>query len=152
LRLQIGPDGIKKVDTTMAERLTLSNRRLQKLFSGLRNLDGVSNEAGKIERFDFEDGVSWNISKNTVLVERALEPYERERKKLLGKHGIVEGVNHTVNEENAPKYAKFMEDIEGLKDKTIEVSGLLMLKLADLNKGGKIPPSVKADLFDLIKE
>jgi len=136
----------------MAEKLILSNRAILKIHTGLRNLDGVASEAGKITRFDFDENVTWNIAKNIVLVERALEAYERARKSLLAKHAIVEGVQHQITEENAGKYATFMEEIEKLKDKQVEITGVLKLKKTELKEGGLNVPSIFADLMEIIKE
>lgn len=134
----------------MAEKLTLSVRDLLKIDEGLRSLDGVSNEAGKITRFDFESGLAWNIAKNQDITERALAPYNRAVAALQAKHGIVERMQLT--EENAAAVATFADKRNELLDKSVEVNGILKLSRSDLQTAGVKIPGVLKNLMQILKD
>lgn len=135
----------------MSDSIKLTNRQILKIRDGLKSLDGIEGKGGEIIRFDFDTGLSWNITKNTVLIERAAETYDRERQKLMRKHGVTPG--EQVTAANAEKVARWGEELDALKDATQDVSGLLKMKKVEFLKAGvgKVP-SILANLFDLVEE
>lgn len=131
--------------------MTLTNSKILKLRDGLKALDGVPGKPGEVIRFDFDAATSWNITKNMVLIERAVEVYERERNKISATDGVSPGT--AVTDANAEKIAAWKAKVDALKnDGTQEISGLFKMRRQDLQKAGKIPPGVMANLFDLIEE
>lgn len=133
-----------------AKPTTLTNREITKLFEGLRALDGTTGKDGAVERFELDDGLSWNAAKDRAIVERAFETYTYERKKIAAKWGVVDGMKLTP--ENAPNVAKFAEACEELLERTNELNGLLRFKKAELLKAGVNVPSILSNLMPLIDE
>lgn len=132
-----------------AKSLTPSNREILKLHSGLKDLVGAQDKEG-IERFDFDLKTAWNLAKCLSIVERAVETYERAKRVLAAKLGVVEG--QKLTDENAPKVAQFLKQLDDLKDQQNELSGLLRFKVGDIQKAGNIPHTVLANIMPLLDE
>lgn len=133
----------------MAKNMVLSNLQIEKLHKGLRALDGVP-VGSETVRFEFSDNLSWNITKNLVLVERALEVYKKHQAKLMRDTGI--SIGEKVTDSNIQKVSVWKEKLDTLNENTQEISGLLLLKRADLQKAGVSKfPGIMANLFDLIE-
>ena len=135
----------------MSAARTLTNATILKLRDGLRALDGIAGKPGEIIRFDFDAATSWNITKNLVLIERAVEVYERERAKISQADGVPPGM--AVTDANAEKVAAWKNKVDHLKNEgTQEITGLLKIRRQDLQKAGVKVPGILANLFDLIEE
>lgn len=135
----------------MAEKLKLFNHEIIALRDGLRALDGIPGKMGEVIRFDFSDSLSWNITKNLVIVERAVKVYDMQRNKISHDSGVAQGM--VVNEANAEKVGAWKDRMDHLKDEeSQELDGLLKLKRVELQKAGKIPPGIMANLFPLLEE
>lgn len=128
----------------------LTNREIVRLAEGLRGLDGVVESAGKLRRFDFDDNLTWDIAKNSDIVERAAKLYERARKRLAAGFEIVEGVSLTP--QNAPAVAAYLDGNEELLDKTQTLIGLVRFNRKTLQSGNKIPPSIFAALMPILED
>jgi hypothetical protein len=128
----------------------LTNREIVRLAEGLRGLDGVVESAGKLRRFDFDDNLTWDIAKNSDIVERAAKLYERARKKLAAGLEVVEGQG--VTPQNAAAVAAFIAGNEELLDKTQTLAGLTRLNRKTLQSGNKIPPSIFAALMPILED
>ena len=135
----------------MAEKPTpYTNREIVKVREGLRLLSGVSSKAGEVTRFDLPDNLVWNVAKDESIFERAEEVYQRARKSLAAKHGVVE--NMKLTEANASAVAAFIEANEGLLDQTQELSGILKLKRKELQEAGVNIPAILKDLLPILTE
>jgi hypothetical protein len=135
----------------MSAALTFTNATILKLRDGLRALDGIPGRPNEIIRFDFDVQTAWNITKNLVLIDRAVATYEMARAKITQTEGVVVGT--AVTEANAEMVAAWKAKLDQLRNEgTQDISGLLKIRLKDLQKAGKIPPGVMANLFDLIEE
>lgn len=134
----------------MAEKLTLSLLDVLKLHEGLAALDGVATGDGKVQRFDFDEGLTWNIAKDVRLVAAEKETYELARASLGTKHGIVNGMKLTAD--NAAAAAAFMEADEKLKAKRVELTGILRLPRTALQKAGVKIPGILANLYPIVDD
>jgi hypothetical protein len=111
----------------MSAALTLTNATILKLRDGLRALDGIPGKPGEVIRFDFESSVAWNITKNLVLIERAVSVYEIQRTKISQSEGVQPGT--MVTDANAGKVAVWKAKVDELKNEgTQEIAGLLKLQ------------------------
>jgi hypothetical protein len=144
----------------MGETLKLTVKQVREITTGLNSLDGIRKSKDEIDPYEFEDGVQWNISKNAVIFERANEPYDHAVKALMVTHKIVQGEQITVD--NRERFIALQAAVEALDDKEIEVSGVLLLTMAELrtkpSRGDKkqdknlIPIGVIKKLNPIIKE
>lgn len=133
----------------MAEpKITLTNKQISKSVEGLKSLDGVSNEAQKIERFDFDENLGWNIAKNRHIFENAEEVYQKAKASLAARLGIVE--NMKLTSENAAAVAKFVEQNNALLEKTQELNGILKISRSALFKAGVKIPGIYTCLMPII--
>lgn len=131
--------------------MTLTNAAILKLHVGLSSLDGQRVSKDEVKFYDFEDDVSWNITQNQVIMERAVELFDKEKKKRARENSVVEGM--PLTEANAKQAAAYMDSVDALKDQTQVLDGLIPLKRSELKqKKNKIPPSVMKDLFPLLEE
>lgn len=134
----------------MPSTLKLTNRQILNLRDGFKSLDGVPGRPGEVIRFEFDAGLSWNITKNTVIIERAVEVYERQRAKITKESGVAAGT--TVTDANAEKVSAWKEKLDALKnDATQELVGLLKIQRAELQKAGVKFPGILANLFPLLE-
>lgn len=131
----------------MAKSTTLTNREILKLSSGLTDLVGAQDKDG-VERFDFDANTSWNLAKDLDIVERAVGLYDKQKRIIAAKLGVVEG--QKLTDENAPRVAQFLKELDDLKDQSVELQGLLRFKRADIQKAGKIPHTTLAAMMPLI--
>lgn len=135
----------------MPSALTLTNRQILNVRDGLKSLDGIPGKPGEMIRFEFEPGLSWNLTKNMVIIERAVETYERERNKITKESGVTQGTS--VTDANAEKVSAWKEKIDALKNEgTQELTGILKLKRSELQKAGVKFPGVLANLFPILEE
>lgn len=134
----------------MADKLTLSNREILKLNEGLCALDGVADKEGKIERFNLDDKLVWNVTKARRIVESAVETYRLARKSVGARHGVVDGMKLT--EANAASVALFMEADEKLQAQTNELIGILKLKRSELQAAGVKIPGILSNLYPIITD
>lgn len=133
----------------MAEpRITLTNRQILKLVEGLKSLDGVSNEAQKIERFDFDENLGWNVAKDRHLCEEAEEVYKKSKASLAARLGVVE--NMKLTPENAAAVAKFIEQNNDRLEKTQELNGILKISRSALFKAGVKIPGIYTCLMPIL--
>lgn len=133
----------------MAEPVkTLTNREIVKLCDGLRCLDGVSNEAQKIERYDFDENIGWDISKDRDKLEHAEVVYNKHKAALAARLGVVEKMRLT--DENCAAVAQFVDQNETLLDKTQDITGLLKLSRKGLLKAGVKIPGIFTQLMPLL--
>ncbi len=152
----------------MGQSIEVLNRVMVKLHNSLSSLDGSKQGKDEIVPFEFAQTVSWNLTKNAVIVERAKIAYDREVRKKAREFGIMPGESIEINGKEAPnpeKLAKFLKHdaaVEELKDLTVTLDGLLFITLDELlnkpaNADGKvlknpIPQSVRNGLAPIIKE
>lgn len=152
----------------MGQTLKLTNRDLVKLDNALRSLDGSKQGKDEIMPFEFAPAVSWKLSKNAVIVERAKLAYDKAVRMQARQLGILPGESITVGGDKAPdaeKLAKFLKHdaiVEELKDQETEITGILCITLDELLKKpadgeGKvktnpIPQSVRNGLVPIITE
>ena len=61
----------------MPETVTLPVRDLLKLHSALNSLDGAKTGKDEVIPFEFSPQVSWNLVKNTTIVERAKIDFDK---------------------------------------------------------------------------
>ncbi len=135
----------------MADKpITLPNRTIVKLVEGLKALDGVSNDTAKIERYDFDESLGWNIAKDRDIFERAETVYHKAKASLAGRLGIVEQMKLTP--ENAPKVAEFIEKNDKLLDQTQELSGVLKLSRKALFQAGVKIPGIYTALMPILSD
>ena len=99
--------------------------------------------------YKFDSSTCWNISKNLNILKKVVLDYEDANKMLVTSMGVSEDTPKTDPE----KYKLFVEELNMLLEKKIEVKGLLKLKLAGLNLDkNPIQPGIIADLADHIEE
>lgn len=152
----------------MGTTLKLTNRAVLKLYDALTSLDGTKEKKDEMVIFEFARGVSWNLSKNTVIVERAKLTIDKEIRKLALGFGIKPGESVMVGGSKEPdeaklsKFLKHQEAVEELKDLESTLDGIVCITLDELlnrpaNGDGKvltnlIPQSVRNGLVPIIKE
>lgn len=134
----------------MAETIKLTNRDLQKLNEGIVALDGIADASGGVTRFDLGVDLSWNVAKIRTIVERANEAFNRAKKSLAAQNGVVE--RQRVTAENAPAVAKYIDDVEALLDKEVELTGILLLDRSVLQKAGVKTPGIYSNLMLIIAD
>lgn len=134
----------------MPEKLTLSNREIQKLHEGLVALDGIADKDGSVLRFDLTDKMVWDVCKNRTIVERAVDTHKKARKAIGARYGVVEGMK--VTPEKAADVAGFLYACEELLDATNELNGLLKLKRNDLQKAGVKVPGILVNLVPILDD
>lgn len=133
-----------------ASPLSISNRAILKIVEGLKCLDGVSNDTAKIERYDFDENLGWDISKDRDIFERAEVVYNKAKSAAAARLGVVDKMKLT--EANAPAVAQFVEQNEGLLDKTQDLTGVLKLNRKALWKAGVKIPGIYSSLMPILVE
>lgn len=133
-----------------AKPITVTNRELVRVQRGLKALDGHKGKNSEIVRFDFSETLVWNSAKAVDIVDREVAGFERAKKTLAAQQSIVEG--QVLTNENAPRVAKFLEQIAALEEKTVELNGILLLSRKELQKGGLNLPNVFADLMPILDD
>lgn len=146
----------------MASKLTITNRDLLKLQVGLNSLDAVkTGKEDEIRLFEFSRKVKWNLTKNTIIVNRAKEAYDLLERQTEKKNGVFKGMKMT--DETAKKVAEHVAEMEDYKDQEIDLEGILLIKLSDLlarpllddkkpRPDNEIPQSTLTQLVPIIEE
>lgn len=145
----------------MAEALKLRYRDLLRLHSALNSLDGIRTGKEELVVFEFSTNVKWNISKNTVILNRAREEYDHRERHAMKEHGVFDGMDK--NSANMMKLAAWNEEMEEHKDREVELLGVLLFSRADLltrppgedrkpRPDNPIPNSVLTGLAPLLKD
>lgn len=129
--------------------LTLTNEELLKVEEGLKSLDGIPDK-GTVIRFDLPDDLCWNCAKNRCIVERGLRAHGLELRRLAAKHKVVDG--QRLTEENAPAIAAYLAAAEALKDKTIELTGILKINRKELVAAGVKVPGIFTNLMPILTD
>lgn len=146
----------------MPETIKLTVRDLLKLHSGLKGLDGNRHSDKEFFYFDYDAGVRWNIGKNLAIVEREVEVYQKNVRAETRAVNLADGMN--MSEIPTLTAATISHKIDALKDKEIELTGILFLKLEEIErrpdskdprmkdiKVNPIPPSILAALMPIIQ-
>ena len=147
----------------MSAPLKISNRDLLKLNEALGRLDGSKTGKDEIIPFEFTPEVSWKLAKNAVITGRAVLAYEKAVKQQAVQIGIKPGESITVGGTEKPdeakleKFLRLDEAKETLKDQEQDLSGILLITLAELlartdGKSNPIPQSVRTGLVPIIEE
>lgn len=134
----------------MAEKITVTVKDALKLQEGLRALDGVADREGKVERFELDADLCWNVAKDRRIVDGAVETYEKARKALGTTHGVVDRMKLT--DANAASVAAFIEGDDKLLAKPVELTGVLKLKRTELQKAGVRTPGILANLMPILDD
>lgn len=129
--------------------LKLTNRQIARLAEGLKALDGVVSDGGKITRFKLDSDTAWNIAVNIEIVDQAIRIYERAKKTLGEQYGVVERMELTP--QNAPNVASYIAAEDVLQDK-IQDLGLHIFSRKTLQEKNAIPPSVLANLKPILTD
>ena len=156
---------------TVAHTIKISNRALLKLHEALNSLDGSKTGKDEVIPFEFTMDVSWRLSTNAVIVERAKLAFDRALRMVAKQVGLRPGESlHVANNENPDaakvakieKFGQFTELSEELKDKEVDIPGILLIKLEELlnrpsSADGKvlknpIPQGVRNGLVPIITE
>lgn len=134
----------------MAEKITATNREILKIHEGIAALDGIANSEGKVDRFDLDVDLVWNVAKNRRIIEGAVETYQKARRSLLQKHKVIDRMK--ITPENAANIATFQEEEEKLLEKSNELTGILKLKRSDLTKAGVRVPGILSNLILILDD
>lgn len=136
--------------------LTFTNTQLQKLSVGLASLDGIRTSPNDFEPFRFSPDTTWKIASNQTIIADHLQKFERARKSLAVQHKVSEGMK--ITPENSVQVNAFMQELDVLTEKVIEVSGLEKIGRDKLNIGfdeskkqNAIAPSVLVNLMPLLE-
>lgn len=139
-----------------SDLIVLNNAQLQKLSAGIAALDGVRTSADLFETFKFNSDTTWNLALNHTLIQGKLGPYEAARKSLAKQYGIGITDKMAITTENADAVKLFIDALEDLQGKVVQVEGLIKIKRGDLNVGnGKgennIAVSVLTNLMPILE-
>lgn len=115
----------------MPEVLHVSIRQLVSLHKGLNSLDAVRDGESELIGFLFDKKVGWELTKDGVLVERAMEAYQKRDRALMKKYGVYEGMS-MKDEKNAVALSKYNEEMEVAKDDAVDIPGIIYINLDDL--------------------
>lgn len=114
----------------MAEVLHITVRQLIALHKGLNSLDAIKEGRDELIGFQFDKKIAWNLTKNAVLVERAMEAYQKRERASMKTHSIVEGMK--MDDKAALAVGKHNEEMEVAKDDTVDIPGIIYVKLDEL--------------------
>lgn len=135
----------------------IKGAKLPKLHDGLIALDGLVVRPGEVEPYSFAPETIFKIASNIVIVFDALSAYIRARKLLTSKYQVVERM--PITETNAKQVAEFMEAVDLLEEKHVELGGIEVISRQELRVGpdakkgqNRIPPSVVAALSPILSD
>ena len=136
--------------------LSFTNTQLQKLSAGLAALDGLRTKPDEFEPFRFSPETTWKIASNQTIIADNLQKFERARKSLAAQHKIVDRM--TITPENAEQVNAFIQELDVMSEKVLEISGLEKIARDKLNIGfdkdkkqNPVPPSVLVNLLPLLE-
>lgn len=128
----------------------ITNAQLESLLGALRSLDGIKNK-DEVFFFKFDEDTTWNIACLIVEVDSRLRAYNVAKKKIALANGVVEGMK--IEEKNASSISQFLNEIEELRQREVDSSGLPTIARSKLDfKRNGIPPNVLAGLMPILTE
>jgi hypothetical protein len=143
----------------MAENMTLKLRQVIDISAGLKRLNGVMTN-GLFSPYEFSPRTTWNIAKNGTIFDREVEAFNKAQRQMAAADLLHDG--DAVGPANAARFSAYKDKLEELKDKDVEVRGVLILTLSELlekpattsskAKTNGILPGILTQIMPIIKE
>jgi hypothetical protein len=115
----------------VAQELTLTNRQLLALRSGLNSLDAIKNgKDGEFIPLEFESVIRNRLMRAEAVVASAALVYDKTDRKLAEEAGVFDGMDR--NDANGRKMDAYKRKIEAVLDEEVKLVGIVRIKLHEL--------------------